>query len=143
VLRFPLKLSPFQHSLILNTPARVRMSLLYSIRTVSEVHPASCPICEGGALSLGLKGLGREADHSPPSSVKAKNDGAITPLLVCLHIIVLSYYRDNCTLPLPLHTVHGMSLFQGILLLVCSYFITCYSVFICSQIFYLLEQISQ
>jgi hypothetical protein len=33
-----------------------------------------------GALSQGLKQLGYEADHSPPSSAKVRNDGAIPPL---------------------------------------------------------------
>jgi hypothetical protein len=32
-------------------------------------------------LSLGVKQLGCEADHSPPSSTKVKNGGAIPPLL--------------------------------------------------------------
>jgi hypothetical protein len=33
-----------------------------------------------GPISLRVKRPGREADHSPPSSTKAKNDGAV-PLL--------------------------------------------------------------
>jgi hypothetical protein len=33
-----------------------------------------------GALSPGVKGQGREANHSPPSSAKVKNGGAISPL---------------------------------------------------------------
>jgi hypothetical protein len=33
-----------------------------------------------GALSLGVKQSGRETDHSPPSSAKVKNGGAISPL---------------------------------------------------------------
>jgi hypothetical protein len=33
-----------------------------------------------GALSPGVKWYGHEADHSPPSSVKVKNCGAIPPL---------------------------------------------------------------
>jgi hypothetical protein len=32
------------------------------------------------ALSLGIKGQGCEADHTPPSSAKVKNGGAILPL---------------------------------------------------------------
>jgi hypothetical protein len=34
-----------------------------------------------GVISLEAKRLGREADHSPPSSGKAKNAGASPPLL--------------------------------------------------------------
>jgi hypothetical protein len=45
------------------------------------VGPTQPPIqWEARALSLGVKGLGREADHSPPSSAEVKNDGAIPPL---------------------------------------------------------------
>jgi hypothetical protein len=33
-----------------------------------------------GALSPGVKRHGREADHSPPSTVKVRNGGAITTL---------------------------------------------------------------
>jgi hypothetical protein len=33
-----------------------------------------------GAISSGVKRQGREADHSPPSSVEVKNGGAIAPL---------------------------------------------------------------
>jgi hypothetical protein len=34
-----------------------------------------------GAISAGVKRLGREADHSPPSQVEVENDGAVLPLL--------------------------------------------------------------
>jgi hypothetical protein len=33
-----------------------------------------------GVISLGVKQLGCEADHSPPSSAEIKNGGAIPPL---------------------------------------------------------------
>jgi hypothetical protein len=33
-----------------------------------------------GALSPRVKRLGREADHSPPTSAEVKNGGTITPL---------------------------------------------------------------
>jgi len=44
-----------------------------------------------GALSLGVKQLGREADHSSLSSAKVKNawNYTFTPS-VCLHGVVLS-----------------------------------------------------
>jgi hypothetical protein len=53
------------------------------------------------ALSLGVQRLGREADHSPPSSAKVKNGEAIPPLPLRLHGVVLNYLikqRDNFTL---------------------------------------------
>jgi hypothetical protein len=36
---------------------------------------------EPGAISLGVKRQGREANHSPPSSAEVKNDGDIPPPL--------------------------------------------------------------
>jgi hypothetical protein len=33
-----------------------------------------------GTLSPRVKGLGHEADHSPPSSAKVNNDGTVHPL---------------------------------------------------------------
>jgi hypothetical protein len=44
-----------------------------------------------GALSLGVKRPGREADHSPPSSAKVKNAWSYTSTPpICLHGMVLS-----------------------------------------------------
>jgi hypothetical protein len=43
-----------------------------------------------GALSPGVKRPGREADHSPPSSAEVKNGGAIPPLPIHLHGMVLN-----------------------------------------------------
>jgi hypothetical protein len=42
------------------------------IQTDSGAHPASYPIAPE-FLSLGIKRLGREADHSPPSNSEIKN----------------------------------------------------------------------
>jgi hypothetical protein len=54
-------------------------SLLYSVKTASG---ATQPLIKWvpGALSLGVKRLGCEADHSPPSSAGDMNGGAIPPL---------------------------------------------------------------
>jgi hypothetical protein len=46
-------------------------SLHHCIQTGSGAHPASYPMVSG-ALSLGVKRLGCEADHSPPPSAKVK-----------------------------------------------------------------------
>jgi hypothetical protein len=43
-----------------------------------------------GALSLGVKRPGREADHSPPSSVEVKNACSYTFTPIRLHGVVLS-----------------------------------------------------
>jgi hypothetical protein len=53
-----------------------------------------------GALSLGVKCLGREADHSYPSSAEFENVWSYTStLLIRLHGVVLSWkHRDHFTL---------------------------------------------
>jgi hypothetical protein len=53
-------------------------SLLHSVQTGTQAHPASYPIGTG-AISPGVKRPGREADHSPPSSAEVNNGGAIPP----------------------------------------------------------------
>jgi hypothetical protein len=61
-------------------PGRARnVSLLYSIQTGSKAYPASSPMGAGNTFP-GVKRLGREADHSPPSSSEVKNGGAIPAL---------------------------------------------------------------
>jgi hypothetical protein len=47
-------------------------SLRHHVQTGTEAHPASCAIGTG-IPSLGVKRLGREAAHSPPSSAEVKN----------------------------------------------------------------------
>jgi hypothetical protein len=44
------------------------------------------------ALSSGIKRLGREADHSDPSSAEVKNSGAILPLL---HMSLPCFYLQR------------------------------------------------
>jgi hypothetical protein len=43
----------------------------HCVQNGSGAHPASCPVGTR-APSLGVKRPGREADHSPPSSIKVK-----------------------------------------------------------------------
>jgi hypothetical protein len=57
--------------------------VLYSVHTLL----VSCPVGTG-VLSLGLKRLGREAGHSPPSSAEVNNGEAIPPLPIRLHGLV-------------------------------------------------------
>jgi hypothetical protein len=47
-------------------------SLHYRVQTGSGAHPASYPVGTRGPF-LGIKAVGREADHSPPSSAEVKN----------------------------------------------------------------------
>jgi hypothetical protein len=39
------------------------------VQTISEAHPASCPVGTGGSFPGG-KASGRDAEHSPPSSAE-------------------------------------------------------------------------
>jgi hypothetical protein len=43
-----------------------------------------------GIFPRGVKRHGREADHSPPPSADVKKDGAIPPLPICPHGLVLN-----------------------------------------------------
>jgi hypothetical protein len=43
-----------------------------------------------GAISPGVKRQRREVDHSPPSSVEVNNGGAIPPLFIRLHGVVVN-----------------------------------------------------
>jgi hypothetical protein len=54
-------------------------SLHYRVQTGSGAHPASYPMDTRGSFP-GVKRLGREADHSTPSSAEVKMRGA-RPLL--------------------------------------------------------------
>jgi hypothetical protein len=73
-------------------------SLLYSVQTSSGAHPTSYPMGIGGSFPE-VKRLGREADHSPPSSAVVKKAGTIPPLSHtslwcsdCLSAGTLSFY---------------------------------------------------
>jgi hypothetical protein len=44
------------------------------VQTGSGDHPASCPMRTGGPFPGGKERLGRDADHSPPSSAEVKNE---------------------------------------------------------------------
>jgi len=71
-------------------PSRGRIfPLLHHIQVGSDAHPASYPMGTGGSYP-GVKRLGCEADHSPPFSAKVKMRGAVSPLPLSLHGIMLS-----------------------------------------------------
>jgi hypothetical protein len=40
----------------------------------SGAHPASCPVGTGGPFPAAKARPGRDADHSPPSSVQVENE---------------------------------------------------------------------
>jgi hypothetical protein len=54
------------------------------------VHPVFYPMRAGGTVTPGVKWPGREADHSPPSSVEVKNAWRYTSTPpIRLHDVVL------------------------------------------------------
>jgi hypothetical protein len=56
-------------------------TLLFSIAFRPALGPTQSPNHRiVGSISLGIKQLGHEADHSPPSSGEVKNGGAIPPI---------------------------------------------------------------
>jgi hypothetical protein len=44
------------------------------VQTGSGAHPASCPMGTGGSFPGEKARPGRDADHSPPSSVEVENE---------------------------------------------------------------------
>jgi hypothetical protein len=55
------------------SPAEAKnFSYSLSVQSSSGAHPASCTICTGGPFSGGKVRPGRDADHSPQSSVKVE-----------------------------------------------------------------------
>jgi hypothetical protein len=74
-------------------------SLHHHIQNSSGAHPASFPVGTR-VLSLGIKRLGREADHSPPSSAKVKECVELyfhSPNMPSWHGAQLKKHRDNFT----------------------------------------------
>jgi hypothetical protein len=68
-----------------------------------------------GALSLGVQQQGREADHSPQSSVEVKNAWSYTSSpLIRLHGVVLSYlYLYIYLYLLPVFKHHTVKTYRG------------------------------
>jgi hypothetical protein len=70
---------------------------LFTTASRPALGPTQPPIQRvPGALSLGVKRPGREADHSPPSSSEVKE--WVAPYLhspICLHGVVISWAQDQ------------------------------------------------
>jgi hypothetical protein len=56
------------------SPTGADFSSSLCVHTGSEAHQASYPMGTGGSFPGGKARLGRDADHSPPSSVEVKNE---------------------------------------------------------------------
>jgi hypothetical protein len=81
------------------------LSLLQSVQTVSGAHPSSYPMGTGRVMRARC-----EAHHSPPSSVEVKNGGAIPPLPVSIHGMVLNQLSMRTTLPCLYRTPYDFNL---------------------------------
>jgi hypothetical protein len=56
------------------SPAEAKdLSSSHCVQTGSGAHPASCPMGTGGLFPGAKARRGRDADHSPPSSVEIEN----------------------------------------------------------------------
>jgi hypothetical protein len=79
--------------------SRQRLGIfLYTTASRPALRPTQRPIqCVPGALSLGVKWQGREADHSPPSSAEMKNAWcyASTPQYAFMVWCSVLKHRDN------------------------------------------------
>jgi hypothetical protein len=65
------------------------VSILHRFPTGCGAHPTSHPVGTGGFFSR-VKRQGLEADHSPPSNAEVKNGGAVPPVPIRLHGVVLN-----------------------------------------------------
>jgi len=74
--------------------------LLHRVQTGSGAHSAAYPTGTEGSFPGG-KAVGREADHSAPSSAEVKNEWRYTSTPYYAFIAwCLVKHRDNCTLPI-------------------------------------------
>ena len=81
-------------------------SLLQNVQTSCGVHPASCSVVTR-VLSLGVKQLGHDVKHSPPSSAKVRNEWSCTLApCICVHGV------DKETLLLTINTRTVMMVFD-------------------------------
>jgi len=56
---------------------RTKIFLPPEVQTGCGIHPVSCSLSTGRALSQGVKWLGLDADYLPPSSAEVKDDSPI------------------------------------------------------------------
>jgi hypothetical protein len=58
---------------------------------------------------IGVKWQGHEANHSYPPNAEVRNGGAVPPLPMHLHSMVLNYLKKGTTIPFNvIHYMHDM-----------------------------------
>jgi hypothetical protein len=96
-------------------------SLHHRVQTGSGANPAFFPMGTRVAF-LGVKRPGHEADHSPPTSAKVKNAGAIPPLSQYAFkawCSVKKEHRDGMTEKWPVFTLRYFIVLLSTLLFFC------------------------
>jgi hypothetical protein len=78
------------------SPAEAKdFSSSLNVQIFSGVHLVSCPMYTGGPLPGGKERLGRDADHSPPSSAEVMNElelYLLSPQAPPWHVAGLLYF---------------------------------------------------
>jgi hypothetical protein len=81
---------------------RQDFSLLHNVQAGYGSHIDSYTMGSGGCFPGGKAGQHRhEADSSSPFSAEVKNAGAMPPLPIRLHAVVLNYLIPGIILPIP------------------------------------------
>jgi hypothetical protein len=89
------------------------LQILHKLQTGSEAQPISYPIgC--GSFSPRVGRSWHEADHLPPSSAKVNNGGAIPPLLLRLHGVVINWFSTLLILLGSCDSVVGIATDYGL-----------------------------
>jgi hypothetical protein len=94
---------------VLGFDSRWRLGIfLFTIASRTALGPTQPPIkWVSRALSLGVKRLEREADHSPPSSAEVKHAWSYTSIPPYVFMVwCLVKHRDNFTFYLYCRTLH-------------------------------------
>jgi len=81
------------------------ISLRHRVQTGSRTHSASYPMGTGGLFPPEVKQPGREADHSPPSSVEVKNACCYTSTPHVFKAWCFVKQSDNFILSSPYHPI--------------------------------------
>jgi hypothetical protein len=109
VLKFKFLMNPLDAKVSLRN-----FSLLHRIQTDSGAHPAFHHWLPAGGLFSGVKRLGCEANHLPPSSAEVKNAWRYTSTPQYVMVWCLVKHRDNFTLSHHAFHVSYWGIYEGV-----------------------------